>query len=1452
VALDEDQQLLFSEYTRHKSDIKESVIRLLENAYRELGNRKITIKAAGSAGISIASWLDIPFVQEVIAGTRAIETFIPETDVAIELGGEDAKITYFEGTIDQRMNGTCAGGTGAFIDQMAVLLKTDTDGLNEMARSHTMIYPIASRCGVFAKTDVQPLLNEGAAREDIAASILQAVVNQTISGLAQGKPIRGRVAFLGGPLSFMSELRARFIETLGLGEDEVIFPEESSRYFVALGAAIASREEEPLQYEELRRKLPGLRAAASFEVQRLRPLFHDEQELQQWRARHETNRVHTRELEGFAGRCYLGIDAGSTTTKAALIDEEGELLYSFYDGNHGSPLKSTIRMLEELYAVLPKEAQLAGTTVTGYGESLLKAALQIDIGEIETVAHYKAAEYFLPGVDFILDIGGQDMKCLRIRDGVIDEILLNEACSSGCGSFIETFAIGLEMPVDRFGKEALLAQQPVDLGSRCTVFMNSRVKQAQKEGVTVGDISAGLSYSVIKNAITKVIKVKHPEELGERIIVQGGTFNNEAVLRAFELVTGREAVRPNIAGIMGAFGAALIARERCSRDTRTGMLDLPALQSFTASTHMERCGKCGNNCLLTISTFGDGRRFITGNRCEKGAGAGQARAETLPNLYAYKYHRMFDYQPIKRKGARGTVGIPRSLNMFENYPFWFTFFTELGYRVLLSGHSSKRLFEQGMDTIPSESVCYPAKLVHGHIMNLLKRDIDFIWYPAVPYERKEDPEAGNHYNCPIVAGYPEVVRGNMDAAEERGIPVHMPYLSMQHKKGLAKRLFQELESQGVSRQEVRRAVEAAWAEKERAKADICRKGEEAVEEIRRQGVRGIVLAGRPYHVDPEVNHGIPDLINQLGMAVLTEDSVAHLGRIERPLRVVDQWVYHNRLYSAAHYVAQTEGLEMVQLTSFGCGLDAVTSDQIHEILHRRGKIYTLLKIDEGNQLGAARIRLRSLKAVMDERQRRGITASSIARTVQRHPSFTREMKDTYTILAPQVSPIHFELTAEAFRIAGYKLEVLPSVDHAAVETGLKYVHNDACYPSILVVGQLIGALQSGKYDTNRTALVITQTGGGCRATNYIAFLRKALEDAGLGHVPVISLNALGLEKHPGFNIGPGMARRSFQALVYGDLLMRVLLRTRPYEVEPGSAERLYRRWVDRCLRDLQRASTRRYHRNLREIVRDFDTIPLRHEKKPRVGLVGEILVKFHPTANNEIINIVEREGAEAVVPDFLDFFLYTAHTGSFKESHLSGTKKQKLVSRAIIHYIEHYRRVMRRALRESHRFEAPPRIEELEERTKPVISAGAIMGEGWFLTGEMVELIESGTDNVVCMQPFACLPNQITGKGMIKLLKKRYPGANIAAIDYDPGASEVNQLNRIKLMLSVAFRKMDDETRPLAEGEAPGYVAGEPPEQVPEEPLPEESEAPEGGGENSRKSGKADDAADSEESIQAS
>ena len=801
---------------------------------------------------------------------------------------------------------------------------------------------------------------------------------------------------------------------------------------------------------------------ASDEGPRLRPLFRDKQELEQFRERHGKACVQRRNLADFTGPCFLGIDAGSTTTKAALVDEDGNLLYSAYGNNGGSPLRSTVEILSGLYDCMPPGAVIAAAAVTGYGEKLLSAALKADFGEIETVAHYRAAEHFLPGVEFVLDIGGQDMKCLRIRDGVIDEILLNEACSSGCGSFIETFAVSLGLSAQSFSEQALMASQPVDLGSRCTVFMNSRVKQAQKEGLTPGDISAGLSYSVIKNALTKVIKIKRSEDFGRGIVVQGGTFYNEAVLRAFEQVSGRQAVRPDICGIMGAFGVALIARDRMRFSKVSTLMSASELAEFGSDVSLKRCTLCGNKCLLTLNTFTDGRVFTSGNRCERGAGADKPRGSELPNLFAYKYKRVFDYKSLPADNTRKTIGIPRVLNMFENYPFWFTFLSSLGYRVVLSRPSSKTLFDEGLDTIPAESVCYPAKMVHGHVADLMDKKVDIIFYPSVPFEKKEDSGATNHYNCPIVAAYPELIRTNIDGLNTDVPELLAPFVSLDDPEGLKRILVQVFVGRGFSKHKISRAFRLAWKEMHVVKDDLRRKGEEVLEFLERTRTRGIVLCGRPYHSDPGINHGIPEIITGMGMAVLTEDSVAHLGKVARPLRVYDQWVYHSRLYAAAHYTVTNPLLELVQLNSFGCGIDAVTTDQVHEILHSHGQLYTVLKIDEGNQLGAARIRLRSLKAVMDERfQGESETVSPIS--PRERVVFTREMKKRYTIIAPQMSPIHFQFIEPAFRASGYDVVILPTVDDQDIETGLKYVNNDACYPTIITVGQVLAAISTGKF-----------------------------------------------------------------------------------------------------------------------------------------------------------------------------------------------------------------------------------------------------------------------------------------------------------------------------------------------------------------------------------------------------
>lgn len=1386
--LDENNQILFSDYERHFANIQETLQQLLEKAVDKLGTFHVHPVITGSGGLTLATHLNVPFTQEVVAVSTALQDYAPQCDVAIELGGEDAKIIYFTNGVDQRMNGICAGGTGSFIDQMATLLQTDASGLNEYAKNYKSIYPIAARCGVFAKSDIQPLINEGATKEDLSASIFQAVVNQTISGLACGKPIRGNVAFLGGPLHFLSELKAAFIRTLSLAPDEIIAPEHS-HLFAAVGSAMNYKEEVCVPVEDIIKRLQG-KIKLEFEVERMEPLFKNQEEYDTFQNRHAAHKVETRSLAEYRGNCYLGIDAGSTTTKVALVGEDGKLLYSFYSSNNGSPLATTIRAIREIYDRLPQGAKIVHSCSTGYGEALIKSALMLDEGEVETVSHFYAAAFFDPEVDCIIDIGGQDMKCIKIKNQTVDSVQLNEACSSGCGSFIETFAKSLNFSVQDFAKEALFAKHPIDLGTRCTVFMNSKVKQAQKEGAEVADISAGLAYSVIKNALYKVIKISDPGDLGKHIVVQGGTFYNDAVLRSFEKITGVDAVRPDIAGIMGAFGAALIARERYDGISDSSMLSIDKINSLTYETKLTHCQGCTNHCYLTINKFSGNRQFITGNRCERGLGR-EKSTEKLPNLFDYKLKRLFGYEPLSESEAvRGVVGIPRVLNMYENYPFWFTFFTKLGYRVVLSPQSSRKIYELGIESIPSESECYPAKLAHGHVSWLIKQGVKFIFYPCIPYEHKEIDKTNNHYNCPIVTSYAENIKNNVEELITEHIDFRNPFLSFENEEILAKRLREEFPD--IPKAEVTAAVSAAWKEMMQSKEDVRKKGEEVIKFLDETGKRGIVLAGRPYHVDPEINHGIPELINSYGIAVLTEDSISHLGKVDRPLIVMDQWMYHSRLYAAASYVKTKDNLDLIQLNSFGCGLDAVTTDAVNDILTKAGKIYTVLKIDEVNNLGAARIRVRSLLAALRVREKkhyhRKIESAAFERV-----EFTPEMRENYTILCPQMSPIHFELLAPALNSCGYNFEVLDNDNKSSVDIGLKYVNNDACYPSLMVVGQIMSAVLSGKYDLHKTAIVITQTGGGCRASNYIGFIRRALTKAGLEYIPVISISAQGLESNSGFKYSLPMLKKAMQAVVYGNVFMNVVYRTRPYEKVPGSVNALHEKWKNICIRQLtkDKVTMREFNKNIRSIVKEFDEIELLDIKKPRVGIVGEILVKFMPAANNYLVDLLEAEGAEAVMPDLMGFLLYCAENANFKKDYLGASKKSAFINNSVIKLLEWFRKGAKQALKESKRFTPPATIQETANLAKDLVSLGNQTGEGWLLTGEMIELIHNGAGNIVCCQPFACLPNHIVGKGVIKELRAAFPEANIIAVDYDPGASEVNQLNRIKLMLATANKNLE-------------------------------------------------------------
>ena len=1611
VVLDQSDSLgdtLFSDYRRHHANVRATVAGLLVDIHKKLvdlgrGDEPIRLSITGSGGLALADNLHVPFIQEVIAETEAIDKEYPQADVIIELGGEDAKITYLKPTPEQRMNGSCAGGTGAFIDQMSPLLDTDAAGLNEMAKSYENLYPIASRCGVFAKTDLQPLINDGAAKPDLAASIFTAVATQTIAGLASGRPIHGTVIFLGGPLFFMSELRAAFQRALEGKVDEFIVPTDAHLY-VAYGSALQADTDsddqghhfEAYTCDEILKRLDELKNLPS-NTPTMPPLFPTEADREDFNKRHHKEHIHIGTLEGAHGPHFLGIDAGSTTIKATLVNDDREIVWSSYANNEGSPLTAAINIVKKIQSELPEGAWIARSCATGYGEGLITTGLHLDEGVVETMAHYRGAEMVSPGVTAVIDIGGQDMKYLAITDGVIDSIAVNEACSSGCGSFLQTFAMSMGLTIQEFTQKALASTHPVDLGSRCTVFMNSSVKQAQKEGASIEDIAAGLCYSVVRNALYKVIKLRDSGELGDTVVVQGGTFLNDAVLRAFELLTEREVTRPNIAGLMGAFGAALTARMHYEdiadddnahvgadgrsvdaaaaeesaagdepnaaahageivvdgvRHTVSSILTGEALNEMSMTTERDVCKLCQNHCKLTITTFSDGSRFVTGNRCERGGDAKKKRSDR-PNLYDYKYKRCFAYRRLTDKNAtRGEIGIPRALNMYENYPFWFTLLTSLGFKVMISGRSSHELFETGIESIASENICYPAKLVHGHIKWLLNKGMKTIFYPCVSYEDNLVPNTDNHYNCPVVANYPLVVGANMPELRDPDVRYMHPYFNLANHELMVDRIVEEFAWASVSREEAETAVKAAYAEDKVFKHDVQQEGLKALAYMKEHDCRGIVLAGRPYHIDPEINHGIPETICALGMVVLSEDSICELQPGEKldltdflsegeedprkknangfrhvddrkvtvnrmPLRVTNQWAYHSRLYAAAHFVASYPGLELVQLNSFGCGLDAITTDQVAEILADKADVYTLLKIDEVSNLGAAKIRLRSLKAAAEAKvkaadrpvdaadagsdaaapanapkstgfRKTGSKAPTPGRqvlldaTMAANPKLTKAMRDAskraakrdiadvrlaalgdgttndaanaksksaksksghnnatmsryahrekfvkdmkkdYTIVAPQMSPIHFSLVESVIRSGGYKFDILKHASREDVETGLKYVNNDACYPAIMVIGQLIDAILEGKYDPDKVCLAITQTGGMCRATNYFGLIRKALIDAGYPQIPVIAISTQGLEDNPGFKVTPALLHRTVKALILGDLLMKCLYRVRPYEVEKGAANRLYEQWdviVREALEHHGFSKTaaktpwlkRRYLPYpvlAREIVKSFDALPLKDvPRKVRVGVVGEILVKYQPDANNHVVDVIESQDCEAVVPGIMEFMTTRPYITDWNEKYL-GTGGNKTLYALMRWSLDRYNAPIKAAIATSHgKFKQDDPMPELVEKAAEVTSIGVQAGEGWLLTAEILELIEQGCPNVICAQPFACLPNHVTGRGMFGKIRRLHPEANIVSIDYDPGASEANQLNRIKLMIAAAKKAHKAK---FADGDEPqGFTAAD-------------------------------------------
>ncbi len=1388
VVINNEEQILFSTYQRHMSEVRQKIVAILKEIITKFPTNKFCLALTGSGALSLCNNLHIPFVQEVIASSLSIKQQIPDADVIVELGGEDAKLTFLTSGTDLRMNETCAGGTGAFIDQMSTFLNLDINEMDRLALEYKNIYPIASRCGVFAKTDIVPLINEGCAKSDIAMSVMQAVVNQFISGLARGRKITGKVVFLGGPLAFLKSLRLCFVETLKLEQSNAVFPKQAE-LFVAMGAALfaLSNQNEQCSLNELINSLELLKEEN--DIRKLPPLFQNEEEKKDFYQRHQKTNIVSFPLEEYEGDAWFGIDSGSTTIKAVLIDDKNRLLYSYYGPNNGDPFHLALEILTDIYNRKKTGLNIKAAAATGYGSALLKTGLKLDIDEVETVAHCQASTFFAPNVSFVLDIGGQDIKCMKIKSGIIEKIGLNEACSSGCGSFIENFAKSLNMDMPTFVEAALKAKNPVDLGTRCTVFMNSKVKQAQKEGISIGDIAAGLSYSVIKNACYKVIKINDVSELGDCIVAQGGSFLNDALLRALEIQVGRKVVRPGLAGLMGAFGAALLAKKRGPENgQQTKLITLDEIKNLKIKTTNVRCQGCTNHCMLTITDFGSAKKFVSGNKCERGAGLQQ---NDKINLCAYKYKRLFEYyKPLsKEKATHGIIGIPRVLNMFEDYPLWFTLLTHLGFRVELSSPSSKKMFFNGYASIPSQTVCYPAKIAHGHIMDLIEKNVDYIFFPCIPREQQEFSSQADCYNCPVVTGYPEVLAKNITEAADKGIPFFTPFLPLDP-KALVKRLKTIPLFAHFSHIALKMAVNRAFVELRRFKKDIRDAGVKAVEQLNKNGEYGIVLAGHPYHIDPAINHGIPELINSCGLSVLTEDSVAHLRPNPDALRVRDQWTYHSRLYRAGTFTADTDNLAILQLVSFGCGVDAITSDQLEEIVNSKGRLYAQIKIDEGDNLGAAKIRIRSLLAALKDMQHNQQAAQT--KKVFKSAVFTADMKKTHTILIPQLSPMHFQFLKTVFASEGYKVEQLPKVSKSAIELGLKYVNNDACFPAIVVIGQLLEAIKEGNYDTNKIALLISQTSGGCRASNYAGLLRRALQQCHLGHIPVITMNVSGNIDSPGFVPGRKILIRTIMAGCYGDALMRMVNRLTPYEKEKGSVRKLKAKWVKIIKKNLKSGNALMFDLNMFRMIREFDKLPLKDiPRKPRVGLVGEILLKYHPDANNQAARLVEKEGGEAVIPDLMDFMLYGFYDHVFNYKYLQGSWKAYAISLSSIAFLEFCRWSMRLGFLFSKRFEPPLFFKNLRKKIRGLVSLGHQTGEGWLLTAEIIELLESGVNNILCMQPFGCLPNHITGKGFIKEIKKRFPQANIMAVDYDPGASETNQVNRIKLMMSISRHQQD-------------------------------------------------------------
>ncbi len=1404
VVLDNKNNTVFSDYRRHYGNIKGTLLDILKDTKSEIGNQELSIAITGSAGMGLSEKLGITFVQELIASAEYTSRFYPESRTLIDIGGEDSKIIFFneKSGHDIRMNSSCAGGTGAFIDQMASLLNISLEKLNELAKGYKEIHPIASRCGVFAKTDVQNLLSREIPKEDIAASVFHAIAIQIKNSLLHGSDFYPKIILSGGPLTFLTELRKTVSRLFGFDENQII-QMRNPELLAASGTALANISDRYVSnLDSLINKLTEDKKTKRTYLNGIQPLFSSTVELFKWKqikSSARAKRISIKELNG--KNTFLGIDSGSTTTKIVLIDELGQIAYHFYKNNNADPIGTVREGMNNLKKIIEKnelDIKITSSAVTGYGEELIKAAYALDFGIVETLSHYRAAKVFNENVSFILDIGGQDMKAIFVKDGIISNIEVNEACSSGCGSFIETFANSLNYTVDKFADIAVNSSKPCDLGSRCTVFMNSKVKQSFREGASAEDISAGLAYSVINNCLHKVLKIFDNSVLGENIIVQGGTFKNIAVLKAFENVLGRKVVNPDISELMGAYGAALTALDKFqSGENLIGSFRIFAHLDTPGNYNVKfiNCKGCDNTCTVSKLKFDNGNVYNTGNRCEKIYTNTGRKKENGFNMPDYKFELLFNRKLKPESEPIIKLGIPRVLNFFENFPFWAKLFVECGIEIKLSDKSSNEMSDLGSGTIMSDNICYPAKIVHGHIINLINSGIDRIFYPIVTFEKNEFPETSNCYNCPVISGYPDVIRSSVEPEKKHNVKFDAPNINFKNAGLLEDACFNYLKQFNVKKRTFKKAFSLALMEYENFKNQLIIKGKEIIGNARTEKRGLILLSGRPYQIDKLINHNIPEMICDLGYDVLTEDSIP-LDENQKldDLSVLSQWAYSNRIYRIAKWAGKQKDVEYVQLNNFGCGPDTIAIDETKEIIESYGKNFTLIRIDELTSTGSMKLRLRSL---VESMKLRGFNGNRKGIEIKRKTTKPFLVEDNKRkILIPYFSPFHSAYLTGPFAAMGYKAEILPPSDHDSVELGLKYVNNEICYPATLVIGDILKALKSGKYDTNELAVGITQTGGQCRASNYLSLIKKALVKNGFADVPVVGITlANKLNDQPGFKLSKKkLTVLGITSILFGDAISQMYHAIAPREKNKGDAWKIAEKYNSTITPFIEKNDLKSILKHLSVAVSEFNNTEIERIKVPKIGVVGEVYVKYNPMGNHRIAEELTKKGIEVIFPPLINMFVQWLINVNYK--HTLKIEKKTISRKLAIpleKYFDYRCKQFDNVMKNFKFFSARHPVRQIAKKAEKIMSmSNHYFGEGWMISGEILTFAEKGINNILCMQPFGCLANHIVARGVEKSIKNLHPGLNLQFLDIDAGNSQVNLHNRIHLLV----RKAEEEIIP--------------------------------------------------------